>query len=481
MFEKQPPGLIAAPMPLADLTGARILVVDDREINRLLVTTLLKNWGCSFAEAANGETALDRLREAVRAGRPYEAALVDRHMPGLDGPELGRRIKQSPELRATQLILMTSLGERGDATQFTKIGFAGYLTKPLRQALLRECLALVLGRSQTPAAAPAPGLITRHTVSEARKQRVRILLAEDNITNQLVVKAMLKKLGYRADVVANGREVLTALQIIPYDLVLMDCQMPEMDGFAATRAIRKADLSAVSSAVLSRRSPLAKADLSRRSLPKADSSFILHPSSFPHIPIIALTALVMPGDREKCLEAGMNDFLGKPVQPAELAAVLERWLDKVEDRTPKPFTGKKTTSNEAPAEKHGDKIKIPSVELQTACIFDKAAFLARIMHDKNMARIVIKGFLDDMPQQIEALKKYCAAADVANAERQAHNIKGAAAIVSGEALRRTAFAMEKAGKAGDVKAMRTILPETEKHFEQLKAVMDREDFNGEDG
>jgi CheY-like chemotaxis protein/HPt (histidine-containing phosphotransfer) domain-containing protein len=391
------------------------------------------------------------------------------HMPGLDGAELGRRIKESPELCETQLILMTSLGERGDAARLTQIGFAGYLTKPLRQTLLRECLALVLGRGQTPATTSAPRLITRHTVPESRKQRVHILLAEDNITNQIVVMEMLKKMGYRAHAVANGRKVLTALRTIPYDLVLMDCQMPEMDGFAATREIRKAEAA--------RQQPAA---IHHSPFPIPPSAFSLQSSALPQIPIIAITALAMKGDREKCLEAGMNDFLAKPVHPAELAAVLERWLDKVEDRNPKPATGIITTINEAPAEKGSPRIKIQSVELQTACIFDKAAFLARIMHDKNLARIVIKGFLDDIPKQIEALKNCCNTGHVPNAERQAHKIKGAAALVGGEALRRTAFEMEKAGNAGDLAALRSLLPEMGKCFEQLKAAMNQADFSGED-
>ena len=171
-------------------------------------------------------------------GDPYRVALQDMQMPDMDGEELARRIKAQPEFAETRLVMMTSMGQRGDAARFTELGFAGYLAKPLRQSQLRECLALVLGRQETPQAAAVPGLVTRHTVSEARKRRVRILLAEDNATNQLVALKILERLGYRADAVADGQEAIAALRNIPYDLVLMDCQMPEMDGFEATRQIR---------------------------------------------------------------------------------------------------------------------------------------------------------------------------------------------------------------------------------------------------
>ena len=292
VFEKQALTHPTPPVLLADLTGVRVLVVDDHDTNRLLVTTLLKNWGCRYGEAAEGETALERLNEAFNAGDPYRVALLDMLMPGMDGAELGSRIKENENLRETQLIMMTSLAERGDAARLTALGFAGYLTKPLRQSQFRECLAMVLGRSGVSAAKAPSGLITRHTVSEAQKQRARILLAEDNVTNQLVAVKILERLGYRADVVANGLEVLSALKNIPYDLVLMDVQMPEMDGFQATQKIR---------------SP--------------------HSEVRNHqIPIIAMTAHAMQGDRERCLDAGMNDYVTKPISRQALADALAKWL-----------------------------------------------------------------------------------------------------------------------------------------------------------
>jgi CheY-like chemotaxis protein len=258
------------------------------------VTTLVRGWGCRSAEAPDGEAALALLREAVRAGDPYDVALLDLRLPGPNGEDLGPRIKAGPEIGATRLIAMTPLGVPGDAARLEALGFDGYLTAPLRPSQLRGCLALVLGRGDAGRAGPAPGLVTRHTVSEARRRRVRLLLAEDNAINQLVAVKMLEKMGYRVDVVANGQEALAAARDLPYDLVLMDCQMPEMDGFEATRRLRDPQ-----SAVLDHQ-----------------------------VPIIAMTAYAMKGDREKCLAAGMDDYLSKPVQAAQLAEVLERWLGR---------------------------------------------------------------------------------------------------------------------------------------------------------
>ena len=275
-----------------DLEGLKVLVVDDHDTNRLLVTALLNSWRCRFAEAAEADAALTMLREAASAGDPFQVALLDMQMPGVDGAELGRRIKNCPDLSQTPLVMMTSMGQRGDAARFQQIGFAGYFTKPVRQSHLRACLAIIRGRLIRDRELAADRLITQHLIGEAARRRVRILLAEDNMVNQRVALAMLKKLGYRADAVANGLEAIAALRDIPYDLVLMDCQMPELDGYEATRQIRALD------------------------------SGVFRPT----VPIVAMTANAMKGDREKCLEAGMDDYVSKPVQLKELAEVLERWL-----------------------------------------------------------------------------------------------------------------------------------------------------------
>ncbi|MCE5229369.1 response regulator [bacterium] len=422
VFEKRPAE--NKPLtPMAGLAGTRILVVDDHETNRLLVAAFLKNWQCRFDEVASGAAALERLRSAARDGDPYRIALLDMHMPEMDGAELGRRIKNDPAIAATQLIAMTSLGKRGDAVKLERLGFSGYMTKPLRQAQLHDCLALVLGREESPAAPGHSSLVTRHTVAEARKSRARILLAEDNVTNQLVAMKILEKLGYRADAVANGKEAITALQTIPYDLVLMDCQMPEMDGFEATQWIR------------------------------GGISGVLDPQ----IPIVAMTAHAMKGDRERCLEAGMSDYLSKPVQPSDLAAMLERWLKgaspSLADTQPLP---KKESADDE------------------AIVFDRASFMKRMMGDEALARELVTTFLADMNNEISQLSAAIVQDDLDQAQRQAHKIKGASANLSAFALRETARSMEAAAKARQSEQARQILPRLVECFNRLVDSLEKE-------
>jgi len=279
--------------PRAELTGARMFVVDDNATNLTLMVSLLKSWGCRYETATDGVTAIAILRKALEQGDPFKIALLDQQMPGMDGMTLGRLIKSDPLLEATVLVMVTSMGQRGDAAVLEQIGFAGYLNKPVRQSQLHDCLAIVLGRAAVGADKPETGIVTRHTVEEAATHSVRILVAEDNIINQKVAQRLLNSLGYKVDVAANGLETVKALELINYDLVLMDCQMPEMDGFTATAVIRGEQSKVTNRAV----------------------------------PIIAMTANAMKGDEEECLAAGMNDYIAKPVTKAKLAEILPKWLD----------------------------------------------------------------------------------------------------------------------------------------------------------
>jgi PAS domain S-box-containing protein len=278
---------------LADISGARILVAEDNDTNRKLMAALLKNWGCRFETVGGGEDALKLLHEAAEQHDPFRVALLGRVLPGMDGLEVGRRIKSEPGLESTLMVMVTSLAQRGDASELEQIGFVGYLPKPVRQSQLHDCISLVLGRAdQTNSSQVPSGIVTRHTVAEAAQRGLRILLAEDNVINQKVAQSILGKLGCRADVVANGLEAVRALEMINYDIVLMDCQMPEMDGFQAAAMIRTPESKVLNHAV----------------------------------PIIAMTANAMKGDRELCIEAGMDDYLTKPVKKDELAVLLEKWV-----------------------------------------------------------------------------------------------------------------------------------------------------------
>ena len=455
VFEKMSPDH-AVPDDRGDLKGVRVLIVDDNETNRLLLATLLKSWGCLFEEASDAAQALEALNRAAAGGRPFEITILDFLMPGMDGMELGRVIKASPALRDTRLVMMTSLGERGQAGRLKGIGFSGYLTKPIRQSQIHECLSLVMGRTPPPDTQPLKAIITRHTVAESRKRRLRILVAEDNATNQILALEILKKLGYRADVAANGKEAVSAWQTVPYDLVLMDCQMPEMDGFEATRKIRELE---VASPKLEAESP---------------SAFRLPPSVLPHIPIIAMTAHALKGDRERCLEAGMSDYLSKPVQPKDLALMLERWLQKTADTAHTvPAVDAKRASSRSAAHPPGAAGDDFPAAITAAAVFDRDGFMNRVMGDAELAETITQAFLADMPIQIERLAAATAANDVRQSEQHAHRIKGAAANLGAVALEQSALAMELAGKAGDVPKLQELMPHVTRQFEILRAVLEK--------
>ncbi len=415
-FGKQPPGEAMHEVRREDIRGVRVLGVDDNETSRRVLHAMLSACQCRHEEAADAKTAMGELRAAAQAGDPFEIAVVDMLMPEIDGESLGKMIKEDPSLKDTVLVMMTSLGRRGDAARLSEIGFTGYLTKPVKQSQLFGVLAMALGRGPADEP-PRDGIITRHTVAEDRRRRIRILLAEDNITNQKVAVKILEKIGYRADVVANGLEVIKALETIPYDLVLMDCQMPEMDGFEATAAIRREE--EISGA---------------------------------HIPIVAMTARALKGDREMCLDAGMDDYIAKPVMPKELAEAIDRWLG-----------AGASTEEDQPNEN----------ETKKAAVFDRDALLKRLGGDEGLLRDIVGVFLQDAPGQMQSLKDAIEKGDTILVQRQAHTLKGASANVGASALQELAFQMEMAGKEGDLSRALELLETMKEEYERLKRTVTR--------
>ena len=292
---KQPANGEAAPsLPGAELRGLRVCLVDSHPPDRKILENYLTMWGMDCVSAENGPQALTLLRATARRNQRCALALLDMQTPGMDGLQLARAIKTDPVLQDTRLVLLTSLGLRGDAQAARQAGVEGYLTKPVRPSQLFDCLATVMSVSGADAPGPASrarSLVTRHSLNEAAAaSRARILLAEDNAINQVVAVRILENLGYRADVAADGREAVEALSRLPYAAVLMDCQMPLMDGFEATAAIRKRE------------------------------------GTTCHTPIIAMTANATHEDREQCLAAGMDDYLSKPLTAELFEAVLRRWV-----------------------------------------------------------------------------------------------------------------------------------------------------------
>ena len=267
----------------ASIAGLRLLVVDPNPSTRTMLAQQTQSWGVLAQSVGSGAEALAALREAAAAGRPLQVALVDRALPDMTGEEFGRRIKADPGFAATDLVMLASSGLRGDAARVARIGFAAYLPKPVGATVLLECL------QQLPVAGPpAAGLITAHSLSE-RRSRLRILLADDNPLNCRLAALMLEKAGHSIDVVADGAAAVEAVRAGQYDLVLMDVQMPGVDGLEATRRIR--------------RLPIAQAG----------------------VPVIAVTANAMAGDDQRCLAAGMNDYITKPIDRARLLGTIARW------------------------------------------------------------------------------------------------------------------------------------------------------------
>jgi len=276
--------------PTGNLRGVNVLVVDDNRTNRRILEVMLKRWEMKVTAVEGGEDALEQLFAAREAQEPYGLILTDMHMPKMDGFALVQRIRQRPELSTATIMMLTSAGHRGDAARCEELGVSAYLLKPIRQSELREAVVRALGAKEQRGAIPS---ITRYSLQDPREPSVslRVLLVEDNLVNQRLAMRLLEKRGHSVVVASNGGEALTAFDNEDFDLLLMDLQMPEMDGFEATTAIRMKEKGSTN-----------------------------------HLPIVALTAHAMKGDREKCLAGGMDGYLTKPIRPQELDELLESYL-----------------------------------------------------------------------------------------------------------------------------------------------------------
>lgn len=411
-----------APLPSADLKGVRVLIADNNEINRRVLQEQLASWSLRTQGFASGEEVLTALRQAHAAGDPYQIALLDYRMPSMDGETLGRAIKADPLLRETVLVMLTSFGQRGDAKRFKQAGFAAYLVKPVRQSQLMNALATVWeARTQ----GRPTELLTRHTLAESRTAKtvspttkgktlgMRVLVAEDNIVNQRVAVRMLEKLGCRVDVAANGKEAVEMLEILPYNLVFMDCQMPETDGFEATAEIRRREkLSGL------------------------------------HVPIIAMTAAAMRGDRERCLQAGMDDYLAKPIQPNELRAAVER------HRSTPAAVGE------------GTRPKQPASE-----IVDRATVLARVGGDVEVLREVVGLFLDNCPKLLSEIREAVARGDDKALARAAHTLKGSVSNFAAKNAFEAALKLETMGMEADLTGAEDAYAFLEAEITRLKPAL----------
>lgn len=391
---------------------AKLLVVDDFKTNREFMMKLLRDWGCRCEGVPDGASALALLKEAVRTGDPFAAAFVDMRMPSMDGAELARLIKGDRGIQSTRLVMLTSLGKQGDVQRLAGGGFSCYLTKPVRPAMLRKCLAVVMEKQES----GASGRFAAMRNTAVGHGRLRILVVEDNMTNRTIAIKMLEKLGHAAGTAVNGKEAVDILRREHYDLVFMDCQMPLMDGFEATRTIRD------------------------------PSSGVKNP----RIPIIALTAHAMKGDRDLCFEAGMNEYVSKPTRIGNLEDAIRRCCPGV------PHS-------------HGE--ILPSLpvdeEGHVPQSFDREGYLERTLGDRGLAIEVAEAFLADAPELVEKLSAAISAGDAAAAGKYAHTLKGSGSNMGGEILSEIAAQMQTAGKEGNLSLLREFLPRVQKAFQTL--------------
>ena len=408
----------APPPPLAEIQGLRVLVVDDNETNRRVMRGLLENWGCRAETTDAAEPARQLLARGVADGDPFRVVILDMMMPGETGDRLGASIKCEPRFAASRLVMMTSIGRRGDAAKFEELGFSAYLTKPVKTSHLRAALRSIVGAEET--GTLAPRILTRHTLREVERRKRRILLAEDNITNQKVAVKLLERQGHRVDAVANGLEALRALRERPYDLVLMDVQMPEMDGFEATKQVRR------------------------------PGSGVRNP----RIPIIAMTAHAMKGDRERCLEAGMDDYVSKPIQPEALAAAIARWEGPEPEES--AVEDPALPAAQSPAAREPQPY-VPPAEEQAAPPFGRETLLTRLGGDEEVFDEIVQIYLEDLPGLLESMATSLQSGDTVTLRRNAHSLKGSSGTVGATHLQAAAFALEQAAARADVEECGRLL------------------------
>ncbi len=312
VLEKQPSIQLQSPVKQGDIQNIRILIISKNSTSRHILNVYLGSWHCRVKVLCSAEEVIVTLQNAVAEDDPFKILLLDNCVPKIDAKNLAQEIKAESLLQDVQLVILISVGMRGDAEHFQRLGFAAYLVKPIKQTLLLNCLRMLTGESASDRNDSSKQIATRHSISENYKQHIRILLAEDNTVNQKIACRILKKkLGFHTDLATNGKEAIDLLEKFDYNLVLMDCQMPLMDGYETTSIIRD-----------------------------QNSAVRNH-----NIPIIAMTANAMKGDREKCLEAGMDDYVSKPINGTKLAETIDRNLSNGRKQQLSPTSTQKVSAS----------------------------------------------------------------------------------------------------------------------------------------
>lgn len=392
---------------LPDLRGLRVLVVDDNSTNRRILKQMLTKWTMTPTIAADGQSALAILEAASDCGDPFSLVLLDSQMPGMDGFSVAEQIKQHPTLSGSTIMMLTSAGRYGDINRCKELGVAAYLIKPIKQSDLFDSIVTIVGQGKQCRNAMRSKAST--SISKCERQ-LRILLAEDNVVNQKLAVRILEKRGHTVEVANNGREAVNALEYGHFDLILMDVQMPEMDGFEATRTIRKRE-----------------------------------EITGEHIPIIAMTAHSMKGDKERCLDSGMDGYVSKPVQPKDLFEAVEGLISS-------------------------DKEPISSDSNQLSVI-DINEVLSRVDGDKELLKDMIDLFIEGCPEMLNSIREAIANGNALELERSAHKLKGSVGNFAAKAAFEAALKLEQIGRSGDISNVNEVYASLMKQMENLMPVL----------
>ncbi|MDX2367709.1 MAG: response regulator, partial [Colwellia sp.] len=439
-----------APNENIDIKTQKVLIVDDNETNRELMQQLFKIWEIPHTLVDSAKAALAELELASHEGNPYTIAVLDMHMPIVDGIELCQQIQKRPQLAQTKLIMASSQAQRGDALKMKSVGFQGYISKPIQQSELFNVLLMVSGLKEA-----SSELITRHNAREYEQFKAHVLVVEDNPTNQLVIQGLLHSLGVSVDLAGNGKEAIAVLQSMSHhDLIFMDCQMPVLDGYEATAKIRAKPTGIINSA----------------------------------IPIIAMTANAMAGDKQKCLDSGMDDYLSKPIEPEKVIHMLNKWLPtKAENKSTniEYEQNKKTVTQiinpQKVIKKNGDSVSTDVADLlhenNNIEHWDKTALLKRVMGKEKLLKTLVASFNDEMPNRMIQLHDEIMLSDKDNTEHHqniqmiAHTIKGVAGNLGGILLQESAKQLEQATKkqTGNYQA---LMQKIESDYNTLKGIFD---------
>ncbi|RJN32399.1 PAS domain-containing hybrid sensor histidine kinase/response regulator [Nesterenkonia natronophila] len=412
-----------------DVVGSRVLVVDDSPTNRCILDHQLASWGVHSVSAEDGPEALQRLREAAEDQEPFDLAILDMHMPGMDGITLARVITSDPTHAGVRLMLLTSVGE-SLGTQARQAGISAYLTKPVRQSQLLDSLTRVLSAPDTRKGVARSSIKQGHKnpalsaedASQGTQSGARILLVEDNEVNQKVACAMLRRLGYGVDTAANGREALEAVAINAFDAVLMDIQMPELDGYAATAQLRQMEAA----------------------------------SGRGRLPVIALTANALAGERDQALSAGMDDYLPKPIHQEQLAEALSRWVGTSKGADPETAIHADLTSD---PDDSGPSPTLPG--LQEQC-------------EREVFAELVDLFLEDVPGLIQQMKNAHEQGDPRRVEHLAHTLMGSSGMMGSFRLSAQAEQVQKLSRARDLSQVSEALRMLEAEFDTVQKALRNE-------